>query len=122
MQDNSCSCEVFILSWTQLKAERPRPHVDLGSLSQCKVSIPGQMRHITVDQPSLRSLKCSIQNVLHIKVSKHLSWAFKLIASLQSMLHFYSYRQLCYRNLANLVSLVKSLELFVIQTLTNQIP
>ena len=46
MHDDSCSCEVFILSWTQLKAERPRPHVDLGSLSQCKVSIPGQMRHI----------------------------------------------------------------------------
>ena len=35
----------------------------------------------------------------------------KLIASLQS-----------YHNLANLVSLVKSLELFVIQKLTNQIP
>ena len=46
MHGNSCSCEVFILSWTQLKAERPRPHVDLGSLSQYKVSIPGQMRHI----------------------------------------------------------------------------
>ena len=46
MHDNSCSCEVLILSvWTQLKAERPRPHVDLGSLSQCKVSIPGRMRH-----------------------------------------------------------------------------
>ena len=46
MHDNSCSYEVFILSWTQLKAERPGPHVDLGSLSQCKVSIPDQMRHI----------------------------------------------------------------------------
>ena len=46
MHDNSCSCEVFILSWTKLKAERPRPHLDLGSLNQCKVSIPGQMRHI----------------------------------------------------------------------------
>ena len=46
MHDNSCSCEVFILSWTQLKAERPRRHVDLSSLSQSKVSIPGQKRHI----------------------------------------------------------------------------
>ena len=46
MHDNSCSCKVFTMSWTQLKAERPRPHVDLGSLSQCKVSIPGQRRHI----------------------------------------------------------------------------
>ena len=46
MHDNSCSCEVFILSWTQLTAEGRRPHVDLGSLSQCKASIPGQMRHI----------------------------------------------------------------------------
>ena len=32
----------------------------------------------------------------------------------------YSYCQLCSRNLVNLVPLVKSLELFVIQKLTNQ--
>ena len=93
MDDNSCSCKAFILSW---KAERPRLYVDLGSLSQGKVSIPGQTRHINV----------AIQNVIHIKLSKHLFWAFKLIAEHVASFHLsYSYRQLCYHNLTNLVSL-----------------
>ena len=53
MHDNSCSCEVLMLSWTQLKVERSGPHADLGSLSQCKVSIPGQIRHINYGPANL---------------------------------------------------------------------
>ena len=120
MHDNSCSCEAFILNWTQIKAERPRLHVDLGNPSQCKVSIPGQMRHVRLGLakpevtkvfnptcPSYKSIQAfilSLQTDNIADVSEHAS----------SFHRSYSHRQLCYRNLANLKSLTKSLELFVI--------
>ena len=68
MHDNSCSCEAFILSWTQLKAARSRRQVDLGNPSQCRVSIPGQMRHVKLGQA-----KPEVTEVFNPKCPSHKS-------------------------------------------------
>ena len=125
MHDNGCIWEAFILGWTQLKVERPRLHVYLGNPSQYKVSIPGQMKHV-----KLGLAKPEVTKVFYPKCPSHKSIQ-TFILSLQtdmiiaehiSSFHLsYSYRQLCYHNLAKLLSLSKSFELFVIQKLTNQI-
>ena len=33
VHDNSCSCEAFMVSWTQLKAERPRLWTSVAQIS-----------------------------------------------------------------------------------------
>ena len=72
-----------------------------------------------MDQPSLRSLKCSIQNVLYIKVSKHFflglqtdSIVAEHVASLRVSSTLLS--QPCEPDVVS-----KVLELFVIQKLTS---
>ena len=54
------------------KPERPRPHADLGSPNQCKVSITGQMRHVKLGLAKPEVTEVFNPNVRHIKVSKHL--------------------------------------------------
>ena len=126
MHDSSCSCKAFILSWTQLKAERPRLHVDLDNLSQYKVSIPCQMKHVKLGlaKPEVTEVfrpKCpsnkSIQTfILSLQTDSIVAEHVYLFIKATRIINFATVTYL-----ARLVSLSMSLELFVIQKLTNQI-
>ena len=72
VHDNSCSHEAFILSWAQPGCQSQIKDLDFSNASQCKISIQGQMEHVKLGLPKPDVTQVSVQNILHIKVSKHL--------------------------------------------------